>query len=301
MKKSTSFLYIPFNIGTVIFGATFIYCLLFSVYLLNLHGQLTLEISAFLLNSLLTGILSWLSQLLKNICYEQNRAHRLWKLRHPRESAICLSAHKWEQKLRDSGGTRIRYGVGEGQIKALPHVLTSLHQAYGDNYSWDQIHNSHSIQANAAYESNENLIIIGGPVTNPIAVKIIEDVKRRVNISALHNYQIDIEIPKHHVSISRTVAREEKEVDGVKPIITDYALILHITMQGNNRKRKVILLAGCNTYSTGAAAKFFCNQIHEEKRWQELRDSDYVAIIKCQVNGSDPSRLESSLDFIQTI
>lgn len=311
MKKSSFLPRITFGIMGILFGILFVYFLILAIYYLHNEEKLTIQIGICILNSFLAALLATLisavSTYLKNLLQKRKHTRKLWRLPHPQKSTICLAAHKWDQVLHNPPGKRTRYGVGEGQIQALPYIMTSLHHAYGDDYSWNNIYQAHSCHADYAYDNNHNLILIGGPLTNPLTEQIIKDVSTRVQISPFTTEGVTITIPSRHIISPHTVKRKHYKVNGIYPATTDYALILHVTQGDISTRRKVVLIAGCNTNSTGAAAYHFCNRLQTDEKWQNIDGKDYVAIIECQYDYMHPNgnhnefHVQTELIFIQAI
>ena len=301
MKRNPLLYYIVYGLAAIIFSISFIYFLGQALHSLYIGKTLSVEIGTAFLNSLISALLSGTSQYLKNTVRNSRQARQLWKLENPQNCAICLSAHRWTQPLSSSARVRIRYGVGEGQIQALPHIITSLHHAYGDRYAWGNIYQAHNLLASAAYIGDEDLILIGGPFTNPLTKRIISDVRNRILIHPFTNDELTITIPAPAVTSRHIVERDTVMINGIYPIITDYAIILRVTQQSDTKNRRVILIAGCNTHSTGAAARHFCHRLQNDGRWQALQDKDYVAIIECHVNAHQQNCAQTNLVFIHEI
>ena len=93
---------------------------------------------AWFINFVLTGVAGWLGKIRITLLNQKNEARNLWALKNPGEGTICLSAHQWEQtlKLKDGELKRMRQGVGEGQVRALPYVVNSLQTAYKEDFGW---------------------------------------------------------------------------------------------------------------------------------------------------------------------
>ena len=301
MKRNPLLYYIVYGLAAIIFSISFIYFLGQALHSLYIGKTLSVEIGTAFLNSLISALLSGTSQYLKNTVRNSRQARQLWKLENPQNCAICLSAHRWTQPLSSSARVRIRYGVGEGQIQALPHIITSLHHAYGDRYAWGNIYQAHNLLASAAYIGDEDLILIGGPFTNPLTKRIISDVRNRISIQPFTNDELTITISAPAVTSRHIVERDTVMINGIYPIITDYAIILRVTQQSDTRNRRVILIAGCNTHSTGAAARHFCHRLQSDRRWRTLQDKDYVAIIECHVNAHQQNCAQTNLVFIHEI
>ncbi|MBE6410671.1 MAG: hypothetical protein E7034_08780 [Akkermansiaceae bacterium] len=211
----------------------------------------------------------------------KQKARQLWNLEDAKECAICVSAHQWKQVLAD-GRERKRSSVSEGQIIALPHVLSSLHKAYGDSFPWTNLYNSHTPQAAAAFANDNDLILIGGSVTNPQTGAVFHLVRNRVDIRYTHEW---LQVVVHHGQDRGTyrydIERKGTIDDGIFEVTKDYAIILHVTVRGAVRNRKIVVLAGCTTLGTGGAGQFFCSRMIDNKHWQTMGDRDYVAILSC--------------------
>lgn len=255
------------------------------------------------INTVLTFFSGWLGKLRLSLFRYKTASLRIWELRNPKECAVCLSSHKWVQKLDDTGNERYRYGVGEGQIRALPYVINSLQAAYKSVFSWDRIFNARSSQADNALRGDNDLILIGGPATNPLSENILNQLRERVDIKIVPYQQVNINFPgndgpqpdpwdiKRPDDLSNTAHLVEK----------DYAIVLHASMLGATKERKVVLIAGSTTFGTGAAAQFFCTRMYKEKRWLNNESSDYVAIIGCMVDSGETSMENTWLDAIYPI
>lgn len=255
------------------------------------------------INFVLTALAGWIGKIRLSLFRYKTASQRIWELRNPKECAICLSSHKWVQKLDDKGKERERDGVGEGQIRALPYVINSLQAAYKSVFSWDRIFNARSSQADNALRGDNDLILIGGPATNPLSEKILNQLRERVDIKIVPYQQVSINFPGNDgpqpdpwrigspKDLSNTAHLVEK----------DFAIVLHASMQGETKERKVVLIAGSTTFGTGAAAQFFCTRMYKEKRWLNKESSDYVAIIGCKVDSGETSMENTWLDAIYPI
>lgn len=304
MKKDSSFPGFYFNSAAILFGASFIFFIAQSAYSLIELKAFTMDIGATLLNAVLSAIMSALvkaaGEYMKNTLQSENENKKLWNLPHPEHSAIFLSAHKGQIRPNHTG-TANPCMVGEGQIQALPHIIKSLHQAYGNNYAWDNIYPACNSEAGAAHHDNKNLILIGGPLTNQLTKWLFSDVRNRVDVQLMTNDALHINIPKDDLPFLRKVERAKVKVNGEKPITTDYALILHVTLENSKTEHKAVVIAGCNTFSTGAAAHHFCNLLQKDKKWQDIDGKDYVAVVKCHVNAEHCDCARTELIFIHAI
>ena len=165
---------------------------------------------------------------------------------------------------------------------ALPHVVNSLNQAYGDRFSWVNLFNSHTPRAAAAFAADDDLILIGGSVTNPLTCAVLNLIRNRVDIKYTHEcLQVEVHRGQDRGTYRYDIERNGTIDDGIFEVTKDYAIILHVTVRGAVRNRKIVVLAGCTTLGTGGAGQFFCSRMIDNKLWQTMGDRDYVAILSC--------------------
>lgn len=241
----------------------------------KLVEQITLEVITCLLVSFISAIFSALFTL---FAWQNRMARKLWNLKRPGDCTICVSAHQWTQHLAD-GGVRVRSSVSKGQIIALPHVISSLHKAYADSFRWEHLYNAYEPQAQTAFAGNDDLILIGGSVTNPVTGGIFDLIRNRVDISYNHK-ELNVTVPNAR-PFHYEVERNGLKSDGIYEVTKDYAVIIHATVQGATEKRRVVVLAGCTTLGTGTAGQFFCSRMSGNEQWQAMGNRDYVAILSC--------------------
>ena len=278
MKDKFRNLYYMYITSAIICGILFVGLLIMGVEFSKLVEQITLEVITCLLVSFISAILSALFTL---FAWQNRMARKLWNLKDHSQCSICVSAHQWKQELAD-GRERNRSSVSEGQIIALPHVLSSLHKAYGDSFPWTKLYNSHTPQAKAAFDNDEDLILIGGSVTNPQTGAAFDLVRNRVDIQYTHEW-LQVVVPEGPGKGTYRYDIEKKGTidDGIFEVTKDYAIILHVTVRGYVRTRRIVVLAGCTTLGTGAAGQFFCSRMVDTEQWQAMGNRDYVAILSC--------------------
>lgn len=270
--------YYMYKAAAIICGGLFIGLLFFGIELIGQAQQVTLEILTCLLTSLINAVFS---AVFTRFSWNNRMARKLWNLKDSSNCAICVSAHQWKQGLAD-GRERKRSSVSEGQIIALPHVLSSLHKAYGDSFPWTNLYNSHTPQAAAAFANDNDLILIGGSVTNPQTGAVFHLVRNRVDIRYTHEWlQVEVHRGQDRGTYRYDIERNGTIDDGIFEVTKDYAIILHVTVRGAVRKRKIVVLAGCTTLGTGGAGQFFCSRMVDNEKWQKNGDKDYVAILSC--------------------
>ncbi|MBE6410670.1 MAG: hypothetical protein E7034_08775 [Akkermansiaceae bacterium] len=266
--------------SAIVLGGLFVVYLLWGLTLIMKEQQLTGGSLICLASSFLCGVLCGIYKTMWKK-YPQRAAMRLWNLSQPGNCAICVSAHQWEQTLVD-GRKRKRSSVSEGQILALPHVVNSLNQAYGDRFSWVNLFNSHTPRAAAAFAAEDDLILIGGSVTNPQTGAVLNLIRNRVDIKYTHEWlQVEVHRGQDRGTYRYDIERNGTIDDGIFEVTKDYAIILHVTVRGAVRNRKIVVLAGCTTLGTGGAGQFFCSRMVDNEKWQKNGDKDYVAILSC--------------------
>ena len=270
--------YYMYIASAIICGIVFVCLLIRGIVLMDLVKEVTLEVVTCLSVSLISAISS---TLFARFSWQNRMARKLWNLKDHAKCSICVSAHQWKQNLAD-GRERGRSSVSEGQIIALPHVLSSLHKAYGDSFPWTNLYNSHTPQAAAAFANDNDLILIGGSVTNPQTGAAFDLVRNRVDIQYTHEWlQVVVNHGQDRGTYRYDIEKNGTIDDGIFEVTRDYAVILHVTVRGAVRNRRIVVLAGCTTLGTGGAGQFFCSRMTDDKLWKAMGDKDYVAILSC--------------------
>lgn len=243
----------------------------------------------------------------------RNPARRLWNLHDPKTCTIIISCtprpvlrYKDGKQVEAETAKRLfglmpdadtekqaqktvyeqcRFDTGEGQVKALTFLISSLRDAYGDDIDWGNLFLSGDVTSHAVDVGGaRDIILLGGPATNKHTKAVMELIKDRLLISPFAGEGLGVTIVKKGLKADYTVGREYEEPDknskiGKIYIKREYSVIIRLTNDESNNHTKTYILAGCTTYGTALAAHFFCKLAATHPDIQAMGDRDYLAII----------------------
>lgn len=141
------------------------------------------------------AILAKCSDLCLNALRSCVKSVKLWRLRDPSHCVICVSSYDLSQKLSENDGKNRtgvkRYGVGEGQIYALPYVISSLTEAYGENINWHNFTHANDYKSVSLINRGfGDLILLGGPFTNRFTSLAFNMLSEKIKILTFNNTEL---------------------------------------------------------------------------------------------------------------
>lgn len=180
-----------------------------------------------------------------------------------------------------------RYNTGEGQVKALPYLIASLRDAYGDSFDWANLELSmDSVIAPETVGRNCDVILVGGPVTNRHAAGLLKRLVPRLSVKIDEDGVIienkEAKLRSHYGVTRETVAPQSGKREGHVYVKREYALVVRLTNTDGPKKTRMILLAGCTTHGTICAARFFCEQASAHPDVIHAGKRDYIAVIAAE-------------------
>lgn len=190
-----------------------------------------------------------------------------------------------------------RMDTGEGQLRSLPFLIASLHDAYGTAINWSNLCMAGSPRADLlAVGRDKDVILVGGSQTNKFTACCLASLQKEtgVCIKRMNGGGLEIEAPpsEEHpkgVNASYTVRRFFKEPEdessnrGRAYVIEEYSVIIRWqqTSEQLNHNRYFIF-AGCTTHGTAIASQFFCEQVGDDPMLRK-RKGDYLAVLKTSI------------------
>lgn len=120
-----------------------------------------------------------------------------------------------------------------------------------------------------------NLIIIGGPIHNQVAKKLLE----KKEIPFQFDSDSNLLFLKNGV-VNKKYIPEKTAVEGCDYFQKDYALIINAKNPWDNSKR-IIALMGCRSLGCYGASLFLCNEIYKCKNSSRIRDDEYALVVSC--------------------
>ncbi len=229
----------------------------------------------------------------------RNKNKELWGIRDPNACWISVSSLKYLAFIADKDKNNpghedkpaeLRDGIGLGQIYALPHVISSLTAAYGEKVNWTKMRHAASPSLVGVLDDEDDLIAIGGQLTNPATKKIFHMLSKKIDITRFDNTGVSFKIFPFNIEakydVKGTFKRTEQDNNEERE---DIGIIISYT---GNRGRRFIVLAGCNTYATGGAAKFFRHDMVNTEEWRKNKENNYIAVVGCRYDGDSPYACE---------
>ncbi len=244
---------------------------------------------------------SKLGDIAQGCCSCSTLMQRLWQLRAPSNCCVCISSILYTTPPSKLFKTQIfqgvtRYAIGEGQVRALPYIISSLTEAYGRSFKWNRLIHANAPEAERIIDEDEcDVILVGGPFTNPASREAFLQLSTRLNISRFDNSGVTFTIESLKNEFSYNVQGDFKcslpDVRADIGIIVSYS----VALAPQERARRIVIFAGCNTYGTAAAAQFFCTRLTNTLEWQENWEQDYVAIVEGRYVQHPPVQVGISL------
>jgi hypothetical protein len=200
---------------------------------------------------------------------EMRRLQKIWQLGADDKVAFFLSnAGEMAQP------EYIKQVVSVGQVQAFADIVSSLKKAYPKldlpevNVAIDRRKDNFSREVLEATG-----ICLGGPVRNWVSDEHLQEIASRVWF-------------ENHVLVYRKTksGRENRRQAGHKDnaIVADYGIIVKLRNRYNKNKRAFIL-AGCHSFGTVAAARFFCEKLPEEK--EIISRDQFCVVVRGEVKG----------------
>lgn len=188
-----------------------------------------------------------------------------------------------------------RMDTGEGQVRALPYLIASLHDGYGDSINWSYLSMA-ALQKTGSLSlgDDRDVILIGGSQTNRYTSECFSLLARvtGVEIQRFNGGGITIKLPKKEDEqeaevfdhpVGRVFVKPAKEslLPGQAFVTEEYSIIIRWRRaQENLHQNRFYVFAGCTTHGTAIAAQFFCEESARHPEIKALKDQDYLAVVK---------------------
>jgi hypothetical protein len=189
---------------------------------------------------------------------------RLWRLKNPKETIICISA-----STTTFTGEYYRRATGIGQLRALAVITPSLKTAYRNI----KIENILLSDEQLGTKIENDLILLGGPKNNPATKLLLEKLKDICFIDQTDEYIC------WRYQAAENYYRATIESSKVK---RDYGLIIRVKNPFSTKGSTVCLLSGGHTYGVIAAAIYFVNYYARVTNIRKLA-STLIAVVSCDV------------------
>lgn len=193
---------------------------------------------------------------------------KLWQLRDPSNVIISVSSN------RAFDGYYLRPGAGAGHMQALGLVLVSLTQTYKGTGAQNVSLSTDKLSGRII---EYDLILLGGPEHNQLTERFLHLVGDECPA-----YQSGNVISWRNSNGEREEYLAETNEKG--EIVQDYAIVMRTANPFSTVKGTVVLLSGCHTYGTLAAARYFTENVYDAIRNKSKKyEKNFVAIIGTHV------------------
>lgn len=200
-----------------------------------------------------------------------------------------------------------RLDTGEGQLRALPFLISSLHDAYAEAINWSNLSLADSPKAELhAVGNDKDVILVGGSRTNQYTANCLRLINKmtKVHVSKLDGGGLDISAPpskEHPNGVQKSyrvrrcfkASKEGKINRGRAYVIEEYSIIVRWQQAAEIMKNnRYYIFAGCTTHGTAIAAQFFCEQLAADPLLRK-RKGDFLAVLKTEIephSGDDHGR-----------
>lgn len=203
---------------------------------------------------------------------------RMWGLRDAKNLTICMSASS-----DISTGQHTKPTTGVGQVKAFGYIVESISAAY-DMQSQNVFLSNEPIPGRL----NNDLILLGGSKHNALTERLMRKIEA---LNVVNQYDNVITWMK---KVDGDKIDYVGESDGSK-VIKDYGLIIKMKNPFANvssNQTNIFLFAGCHTYGTIAAAKYFTeNYVKENSFFKTLfqkKKENVFMVVKCDIYEKTP-------------
>ncbi|MFC6198772.1 hypothetical protein [Ponticaulis profundi] len=173
--------------------------------------------------------------------------------------------------------------------RSTPRVSLNEVEAYSDlRQSLERV----SLQLKLISSSSPNVeeiiqnpfISLGGPISNEVTCRILEEISEQVHISFERS-----EAKTHKLLVGKTVY--ETELDAEEEVSTDYGVIIRLNSYSDT-KRNCVLAMGCHGFATGAAVKEITGKAGLKKLNAKYNDESFVFVIKVTVRNRTIQKTE---------
>lgn len=203
-------------------------------------------------------------------------------------NAVGSDAMSRKGHSRQDEWYQYRYDTGEGQMKALPYLISSLHDAYGSKMNWSNIRFSEDLlHESIDMKGSRDIILLGGPLTNKYTAAALKQLEPLVVLNPFgDDGGLGVQMPRSGRKTVYAVHHEYEEPGripgkacGRAYATKDYAVIIRRTNAEPSHPNKMYIFAGCTTHGTAMAAQFFCTRADKESRILGMGERDYLAIV----------------------
>ncbi len=204
--------------------------------------------------------------------------------RKPPAPYILLSATRSDP---DSNGYHVSR-TGLGQVQALSLIAPSLASAYKDSISHGAVQFASNVETSSSILRGSDLILIGGPKTNPLTKAVLEMSKLSVKFETVakagaHGGSVDV------------ISYKNPATGKVQRLVTNgdeaYAVIVQFENPfSHDSSNTITLLAGSSTYGTELAALAFAAKSNLRKMVPMFKKRrGFVAIAQGDLAGRNDS------------
>lgn len=214
---------------------------------------------SFVLGVIATKIINWVNK---------KRCERFWLLK-PKEPALVVTANT--DSYDENERTALGY-VSDYMGAAL--IIQKVESLFHNHVN---VLMEHKIRLK--HKKQNHLIIMGGPVHNPICKELFFNGKKSL-----------VQIPFHFDGFVLVDEKEKKRyrstLDKEKNYFeTDYALLINCESPYQAGKR-VIAICGCRSIGSYGATKFLTQFYRQYRELRSLK-SDYALVLKCEGDEKD--------------
>lgn len=242
----------------------------------------------------------------------------LWCLSDPYSCTMVISCHSrytWAERLSNNTENRptwkqedtavpkdavlyhYKNDTGEGQVRALTCLVSSLYAAYGHEIDWGQLCFSNKLSGcKVDFQHTRDLILLGGPSTNEYTKAVLDGLSYLVSLCS-HGADIGLTITKRD-GFQKHWYGIQYYYDAQDPLLTpknrkyyqqtlskrvtllDHAIIIRKTKNHSSKCGVIYVFAGCTTYGTYKAAEYFCGDFSKHSKMRGMKRKDYIAVVE---------------------
>ncbi|HYP38786.1 MAG TPA: hypothetical protein VEX13_00360 [Chloroflexia bacterium] len=226
-----------------------------------------------LLASMIWAIVGVIGAFLARWIWIVQPSKRLWNLFKPEN--VTLVAATTHKELTPEGYERLSTGLGE--FRALNLITASLNLAYRNIKIQNILLSNETVQDRI----ENDLVLLGGPVKNRLTKAFLESEQiEALNIAHLDRAGI-------HWRANGAQEDFQAEIEDSK-VVHDYGLIISTANPLCENGTRSFMFAGCHTYGTVAAAKYFTTDYLRIADKFGKVPSPLFIVVKCDVRDEYP-------------
>ncbi|MDO7873799.1 hypothetical protein Q5H93_03575 [Hymenobacter sp. ASUV-10] len=225
----------------------------------------------------ISGVLGYVSKSVVTHVKKIDPVKKMWNLKDVKKLTICMSASH-----RVNTGQHIKATTGVGQVKAFGYIIESIGSAY-DITCQNVFLSDEDFKA----RMGDDLILLGGKKHNEKTRKFLEKIDKLGVVSCDSDDEISWKVEgSERVYIGETTGEK---------VVKDYGLIIRMKNPYSSfdaSPASVCLFAGCHTYGTIAAAKYFTEEyIKQHSLLSKIHQSVFI-IVECDVEEENPINIK---------